>query len=315
MHQPIQQWRRWLLRGLALKSQNAAADRRPHVGLRGVTIEWEALPRAIRVLKLQPAAATALRGVTIGDVVTQRQAKHWNAGDSGMCPFCSGEEEDETHRWFICPAWKAARAAAGFPTPALSLLQQLPQATAIWGIPVLPASVVEWSANRPTQAMQLPSCPTIERADMICVDGSGLYPKDSILRTVAWAMAWHDEQGWHTMAGPVPGVQTVPRSEACALLAAIAHMNKPTTVWSDCRIVTVAVHSIQRLGHVSPRLQKSPMADLLAAMVPHLRRLGPALEVRWMRSHGTKGESVAAGIPERAWEGNNEADAAAKREA
>ena len=95
------------------------------------------------MLKLSPAAATALRGVTIGDVVTQRLAKHWNPGDTGLCPFCRGEEEDESHRWFRCPAWQLARRGAGFQSPALDLEQQLPQATAIWGLPVLPASVAE----------------------------------------------------------------------------------------------------------------------------------------------------------------------------
>ena len=183
MRHPIQLWRGWLLRGLALKSQHAAADRRPHVGLRGVTIEWAALPRAIRKLKMGPAAATALRGVTIGDVVTQRQAKHWNPGDTGLCPFCSGEEEDETHRWFVCPAWRVARAAVGIPTPALGLLQQLPQAMAIWGLPVLPYSVVEWTSTRGVHEMRLPPRPTIEMADVVCVDGSGQFPKDT------WAVA------------------------------------------------------------------------------------------------------------------------------
>ena len=90
MKQPVQVWRKWLLRGLALHSQLMAADRRPHVGMRGVAIEWAALPRALRKLELAPSAATALRGVTIGDVVTQRQAKHWNPGDIGLCPFCRG---------------------------------------------------------------------------------------------------------------------------------------------------------------------------------------------------------------------------------
>ena len=28
---------------------------------------------------------------------------------------------------------------------------------------------------------------------MVCVDGSGIHPKDSLLRTVAWATALHDE--------------------------------------------------------------------------------------------------------------------------
>ena len=89
--------------------------------MRGVAIESADLPRALRKLKLTPSAATALPGVTIGDVVTQRQAKHWNPGDTGLCPFCRGEEEDEPHRWFRCPAWRQARNAAGFLSPALGL--------------------------------------------------------------------------------------------------------------------------------------------------------------------------------------------------
>ena len=156
------------------------------------------------------------------DEVTQRQAKHWNQGDTGNCPFCKGEEEDETHRWFRCPAWSQARAAAGFLTPALALEQQLPKAMAIWGLPVLPPAVADWRDHNLNRMLQIPRRPSIEETQIVCVDGSGLFPKDTILRTVAWAIAWHDGLLWHTKTGQVPGHQTVPRSEACAILMAIA---------------------------------------------------------------------------------------------
>ena len=219
MSHPIQVWRTWLLQGLAQRSVDAAGKRRPHVGMVGVTLEWEALPRVLRRLRLAPAAAAALRGVTVGDVVVQKQAKHWCPGDDGTCPYCLGEEEDERHRWFRCPVWEGARRAAGLPSPATAFEHQLPQAMATWGLPVIAASVAAWCALRTRQRNPLPAHPAVSTPRIIRVDGSGLHPKDSLLRTVAWATAWLDDQGWHTAAGPVTGAQTVPRSEATAILS------------------------------------------------------------------------------------------------
>ena len=150
---------------------------------------------------------------------------------------------------------------------------------------------------------------------MVCVDGSGLHPKDTLLRTVAWATAWRVGEQWCTHAGPVPGAQSVPRSEACAILAAITAMTHPGVIWSDCLQVTKAVRSVHLHGQLSMQLRKSPMADILQSMVPHLARLGPLIVIRWMRSHGTVESAIADGVPREAWEGNDPADKAAKAEA
>ena len=136
--------------------------------------------------------------MTIGDVVTQRQAKHWNQGDTGLCPFCRGEEEDEIHRWFRCPAWSAAHTKAGFQSPALALEQQLPQAMATWGLPVLPPSVAEWKTHNQARVLQIPHLPVIAQTQVMCVDGSGLFPKDAVCgmghRMVRWPVLDHQSR-------------------------------------------------------------------------------------------------------------------------
>ena len=57
------------------------------------------------------------------------------------------------------------------------------------------------------------------------------------MRTVAWAYAWHDGEQWRQNFGPMPGPQTVPRSEAMAILRAIQAMSQPSDLWGDCLLV------------------------------------------------------------------------------
>ena len=73
--------------------------------------------------------------------------------------------------------------------------------------------------------------------------------------------------------------------------------------------------TILRQGDLTPEMDRSPLADLLKQMLPHLRRLVSSLAVHWMRSHGTCKQAVEQGVPELAWLGNEKADQAAKAEA
>ena len=135
----------------------------------------------------------------------QEQAKRWNPGDSGLCPFFQGGIEHERHRWFRCPRWAAGRASAGLASLATAFEHKLPQAMAVWGLSVLPVSVARWLLDRDQRKARQAPHPAILSPNMICVDGSGIHPKDRQLRPAAWATAWHDDLGWHTFAGPVPG--------------------------------------------------------------------------------------------------------------
>ena len=171
MQKPIAVWRAWLLRALACKSTKAAARSRPHVGMAATHFDWAAVPRTLRALNLAPSTAAALRGVIMGDVVVQRQAKHWHAGDDGACPFCRGEEEDERHRWFRCPAWAQARTQAGFPAAATMLEAQLPQAMATWGLPVIPSPLARWSFLREHQSPDTAMATAIQGAKSFAQTG------------------------------------------------------------------------------------------------------------------------------------------------
>ena len=149
-----------------------------------MTLEWEALPRVLRRLRLAPSAAAALRGVTVGDVVVQRQAaKHWSPGDDVTCPYGRGEEEDEDewHRWFRCPAWSGARRAAGLPSLATAFEHQLPQAMGTWGLPAIAASVAAWCVQRARRQIPLPVHPTIGACRWVWSTPEGLPPEDGCL--------------------------------------------------------------------------------------------------------------------------------------
>ena len=87
MQQTVQVWREWLLQALAAKSTREAGRSRPHVGMAGVYFDWGTIQRTNRLLRLAPSTAAALRGVQVGDVIVQQQAKHWHPGDDGTCPF------------------------------------------------------------------------------------------------------------------------------------------------------------------------------------------------------------------------------------
>ena len=315
MHQTVQVWRAWLLQALAAKSTKAAGRSRPHVGMTGVYFDWEAIQRVNRQLRLAPSTAAALRGAQVGDVVVQQQAKYWHPGDDGTCPYCRGEVEDERHRWFRCPAWSAARVSLGFNAVATQLEHQMPQAMATWGLPVIPHELAQWHLARQTKTSDLAAPSDLIKAKIVCTDGSGMHPKDPMLRTVAWGLAWHDGHTWQTASGTVPGTQTVPRSEAAAILAALQGMQEGCDLWSDCWVVVEAVRAVMLQGDINSVMDKSPLADLLRQMIPHLRRLGTSVTVHWMRSHGTCVQAVEQGVPELAWVGNEKADQAAKLEA
>ena len=99
-------------------------------------------------------------------------------------------------------------------SPALAFEQQLPQALAVRGLPVLSDNVVRWRAKN-SDPQRPPVHPTLSGALLVCVDGSGLLPKNTLLRTVAWATAWLDKDGWHT----------------CSLALSLCHAVKLVRSW------------------------------------------------------------------------------------
>ena len=66
---------------------------------------------------------------------------------------------------------------------------------------------------------------------------------------------------------------------------------------------------------MTPALERSPLADLLRGMTTQLQRLGPALQIHWMKSHSTRSAALEAGVTAEAWHGNTLADEAAKEAA
>ena len=69
------------------------------------------------------------------------------------------------------------------------------------------------------------------------------------------------------------------------------------------------------MGGLPPEWARSPLADLLHLMVPHLSKLGSPQKFHWMRAHGTCEQAVEHGVPALAWMGNDLADQAAKSRA
>ena len=143
----------------------------------------------------------------------------------------------------------------------------------------------------------------------VYTDGSALHPKDPCLRRAGWGLAYQTggSSHWISHGGAVPGRQSVARAELYAALWARTHFPGALVV-TDCLYVQHGCVALSTGKGVKSFFQ-GPDGDLwkrMAALEPP--------EVRWVRSHLSFEEASRLGFGQD-WEGNFQADLAAKQAA
>ncbi len=240
----------------------------------------------LRASRLERDAAAALRGVMMGDVITETRAKHWNEG-TAVCPHCQQGVESLFHRFWQCPCWAAARALAlgAAVGEAEDFGRRLP-AVAVTGLvpvpPVLAALRRDAESPRPwpTRVTGTAECWT---------DGACASPHDPWLARAAWAAVFADGT---VLSGPVSGAQTAQRAELTAVVAVVMACDAVAEIVTDSQYVCNTMAAIAAgpdgIG---------PHEDLWAFLRPRLRR--GELSARWMPAHLDVSSARVKGVAER----------------
>eukprot|EP00959_Pyramimonas_sp_CCMP1952_P224484 4693944-Pyramimonas_sp.AAC.1 len=248
--QPLQATRAVLLEAWARREAAAVAGRRAdfaHVA-RGVD-RW-ATRRLLETGALAPDAAGALRAVLSGNVVTESVAAKW--GKPARCPHCGAACEDREHRFWVCPAWGADRAAA-LATARISqaaLRARLPPGVANTGVlatDVRLAALAEEATRAlplaPLPAAQMPVPPQSRRRAW--TDGACERPQDPLMARAAWGLRLEGPRGTSDHSGPVDAAQTAQRAELTAAVQAVSLAGAPVEVITDSRYVRNGVAALR----------------------------------------------------------------------
>eukprot|EP00959_Pyramimonas_sp_CCMP1952_P096001 2007057-Pyramimonas_sp.AAC.1 len=102
-----------LLRAWAAREAREVASRRAGFQHLDAGVDRWATRRLLESGELAADAAGALRAVLAGNVVTEAVAAKW--GRPAACPHCGAARDDFEHRFWACPCWEPARAAALVP--------------------------------------------------------------------------------------------------------------------------------------------------------------------------------------------------------
>ena len=257
-----------------------------------------------------------------GGYLSGAEKHSWSRGDYEACPLC-GLRDTKAHRIFDCPVLQPAR------QDHTCVLQQVRHEQPHWTHMTF--------ASLPPQADMLhlmlqglrlpPLAPPAPPGRRLCLftDGSGRHSQVPLARLVTWAVVLADpaactaiaqrepgaqERGFTVLAtGCVPGEQTVPRAEICALIWASTWANQsggPTEIFVDCQPAIDIWEQWHREGFAAVR--RKAAADLFRDVQPQ----GPC-SVYKVKAHQTWQEWLAASERDR-WIacGNEAADAAAK---
>ena len=242
-----------------------------------------------------------------GTLVTQKDRKHFEEGNEGLCEFC-GCPDSLKHRVWQCPAFQKQR--DDFPSKFLPKIEDLPECTVqhAWAFRPksydLVANSLEALCDQSPSAYRVP-CLMHDTLDLFC-DGTCKYPKAKPLRYAAWAvtMAHPFGNGYDNdlvAAGLVPGQhQSAYRAELLgfkhALALATATTAKCVRVWCDCQsVITTAVRFQRHLLRLKPN---SSHWDLWHQVVDLIHQLGPRLQICQVFSHN----QISSGLTEiEAW--------------
>ena len=257
-----------------------------------------------------------------GGYMSGSEKDSWSREHYAACPLC-GQRDTKAHRIFECPVLANARAGH---EPLLSqVLQQCPH----WPHMTFASLPVQAELLQLLlQGLRLPPlAPAAPAGRRLCLftDGSGMHARIPLARLVTWAVILADptmctaianqepgaqERGFTVLAtGCVPGDQTVPRAELCALLWASSWVDQnhgAADIYVDCQPAIDSWSLWCREGYTAVRQKAN--ADLFADLRPPV-----SCKVHKVKAHQSSAEWLAA--PE--WDrwlacGNEAADTAAK---
>ena len=250
-----------------------------------------------------PSDQVYLRCSLDGTMVTQKDRKHFQEGNEGLCEFC-GCEDSLKHRVWHCQAFDDLRKI--FPEKFLPILDELPECTTQHAWAIRPksydhvAQFLEELGDLPPSAYRLPQLQE-GTIDLFC-DGTCKFPKVKPLRIAAWAVtvAHSGGNGYDNdivAAGLVPGQhQSAYRAELFgfkhALTIALQADVPCVRIWCDCQsVITTAVRFQRHLIRLKPN---SSHWDLWQEVVRLIHALGSRLRICQVHSHN----QVSSGLTE-----------------
>jgi ribonuclease HI len=296
---------RWLVQARCNFDLHQLTKRAPRFGNLEDLLDVPGTVQARKNLHLPTDRYGALKATQCGDVIVNAQAKHWNGGKTECA--CGAPVETKFHKFWECPRWFSVRSGLLGEWTAAKMKAWLPTCTLEHGLATWLPEVREWRKTLPRQQP-----PTRAMGKEVYTDGSALHPKDGQLRVAAWAAAWRDDNGqWQVIHGPCPGEHTAARAEIAALVAVCRVTTGKCMITSDCKSAVEGFRAIRRRGCLPQHLSVGPCSDLWM-MLSAAMAAKPDIDIRWMPSHCTVAELCARGGTREDWEGNDQADRAAK---
>ncbi len=238
-----------------------------------------------------------------GTMVTQKDRKHFQEGNLGLCAFCGAEDSSE-HRVWMCPEFATIRKT--FPTKYVECLQTLPPCTVQHAWAIRPQSYdklaeqFEALSDLPPSAYKIPLV-TSDYLDLFC-DGTCRFPHAKPLKMAAWAvtMAHSKGNGYDNdllAAGVVPGQhQSAFRAELFGFRHALAiavEVRVPVVrIWCDCQsVVNMAIRMQKGLLVEKPNGSHADVWN-------EVRRLLLQLDQRLMICHVFSHNQISSGLSE-----------------
>ncbi|CAE7199195.1 unnamed protein product [Symbiodinium sp. CCMP2592] len=314
---------RTITRMVQLAWADTVQDQVQHrVGLRNAPVPLAAVNHQV-LGKFRPWEQKILLRHFAGGYMSGTEKQTWSRTDCASCPLC-GQEDTKAHRIFHCPALAAAR------NEHCEVLQQVQQQCPYW-THMTYASLPDQCAllHLLLQPLKLPAlapAPADDQTLYLFTDGSAQHSKLPLARVATWAVilaaphlqgpiarreAGARELGFRVLAqGCVPGEQTVPRAELCALIWATRWADQSgctANVYSDCQPAIDAWELWHKEGLSA--VQQKTFSDLFGDWTPP----GPC-SVHKVKAHQTEADWQVADQYQR-WlaAGNDAADAAAKQ--
>ena len=242
----------------------------------------------------------AYESVLVGDMVVRGTTKHWQDHD-GMCT-CGREEETVEHVFWRCPRYAAERLGPGRCDEAL--VRHLGSCQRRLGAPAKEVALDAWKAQQQESVWAPPAW----RAAEVFVDGSGRHPKDPAIRVVGWALCAQVAGVWQAVTGWLRPGATVTAGEAAATINAVEMLEQGGRVITDCKAVYTKWHSIRSGLRSAVGGAEQCWSSLAAAL-----KARPDVQCSWVPSHKSEAEARKLGITEEWRQGNEQADAWAKK--
>ena len=165
------------------------------------------------------------------------------------------------------------------------VLSNTPVPTTTWGLLTIPEDIRQWLK---TPVPDSPSTTPREHPYPLRIwpDGSGINPKDPIMRTVAWGLTWQAEGEWREAAGGVQAGQSVARAELQGMIEALKIRAPAIYIASDCSGVVKGANWLLDSQKATGHLIRGAMGDLWVEMSKVLKNWDTAnVVIRWIPAH------------------------------